>query len=645
MRAPRPPSPRPARRPLRPWGALLALGLWACAPVDGDDDVDAALAPSAPDAPHAFGATHPLLPWPSDQVLAPDATTATGSRVALSAELAPEGLSAEALAVADGFSRITPVLAHLDGGFDPTSLPNAADWSATLDPASPVQLIRLSDGAPVPLLVETDLTAEDPSRSPLILRAHRPLDFGARYAVLLTDGLRAADGGPVTPPEAFVRLRDGGAAEGPAEAFWRDRLPELLDAAEARGIAPDNLVLAWSFTVRSEADVTARAIALQDHAAAATLGAHTVEAPEIEDDRVLVRGTLTVPDYLGAEKRIRLDADGAPVVHGTRQAPFLITIPATVTEPRPAILFGHGFFSSIEEPTWGNLFDGLEQWEMSAVTTEFLGFSEASAVSTGLILAGNLTDLDTVIDQQLQSHANFTLVWRLVHDVLADSLTLPDSEVRPIDKDALPYMGISNGGTQGLVLMTTSPVLSRGALVVPGGGWSHMLQRAAQWRDLGLAITNRYDDPLDLQVVLAMLQATFDPADSLNYVQHLARDRLPGRAPDPELLLVEAVADSQVANLVTRWCAVETGAVGMEPLAEPVPFLETAAPVDGALAARVGYVQYDLGRGPYPPGNLAPEENGVHDDVRRTVSYRAQMGPFLETGEIRAVCDGVCDPE
>src|SRR5690606_341767 len=112
---------------------------------------------------------------------------------------------------------------------------------------------------------------------------------------------------------------------------------------------------------------------------------------------------------------------------------------------------------------------------------------------------------------------------------------------------------------------------------------------------------------------MAMLQQTFDLVDSLNYVDHLVDDRLPGRHPDPEILMVEALHDSQVANMVSRWVAGTAGVPLLVPAPDDVWGVET---VDAGTAdLRVAYEIYDLGKPPHPPGNVPPKENDVHDKV------------------------------
>jgi hypothetical protein len=39
------------------------------------------------------------------------------------------------------------------------------------------------------------------------------------------------------------------------------------------------------------------------------------------------------------------------------------------------------------------------------------------------------------------------------------------------------------------------------------------------------------------------------------------------------------------------------------------------------------------------------EDNGAHEEIRRTPSYVASMGAFLLDGVVGQDCDGPCDPD
>jgi len=587
-----------------------------------------------------------LYPFPSDFYLVDDATTATGRRISLPPEGMPTDLTAERFEHIDGFSRVGALLTFLDGGVDPASLPDLNDPSAAMDDDSAVWLIEEGSWERRPALVEMDASANGASDQALIIRPVDTLAADTGHVVLIRDHLLSADGAShPTPTEAFRALRDGIPTDCDEVESQRDDFERVLQAIDEQGLAPETVVAGWSFHTRSAEQLHAPLLGMQDIAATAAVDDWQIDSDQVEDDNRVIRGTFSAPDFLGADEWVALDEGGAPVVHGEREVPFQITIPDTIgDETRPVVAFGHGFFSSPEEPTWSSLNRGMHTWRMSAVTTEFIGFNEDDFSASLAILAGDLDSLWIIVSQQMQSHVHFTMLSRLVTEELATEI-VSDDGTAVLDGDLVHYMGISNGGTQGFVLMTASPVFTRGALVVPGGGWTHMLQRAAQWNDMGQILAIKYTDPLELQLMMSLLQLHFDSIDAANWVQHLVHDRLPGR-PDVQVTLHEAVGDCQVANFLTEWMA-RTAQI---PLITPSPYevwgLDTlsAEPPDGA-DSNSALIIYDEGYPPLPEGNIPPEENGAHGSVRELDVYVEQVGTFLETGTIVQVCDGACDPD
>jgi pimeloyl-ACP methyl ester carboxylesterase len=589
-----------------------------------------------------------MYPFPCDFYLEEDPSTATRRHIAFPAEALPAGLEPDTWERVDGFSRIPAILAALAGGVDPDSLPDPADPGAALDPDSTVMLVREDTWEPVPILAEMDRQTPVVAHQALILRPHLALEPNTRYVVLLRDGLERADGGAHHPTEAFRALRDGIATDSEAVEAQREDFELVNEAIAGLDLEPEEVVLGWSFQTRSREQLATPLLAMHDAMMAATLPTWTPTSDEVDGDSRLIEGQITVPDFLDEDNRIQLDGAGLPIQQGTREFPFLITLPETVEEPRPVVLFGHGFFSTREEPTWSSLNRALQQWEMTAVSTDFMGFDEPSWGVTASAVGGDLAALEGIVAQQIQSQAHFTALARLVSEQLAQDIVEDRGAgaFHPLDGEAVHYMGISNGGTQGAVLLATSPALSRGALVVGGGGWSHMLQRAVQWTTLGFILENAYDDPLELQLVMSIMQLTFDPVDAMSHADRLVHERYPDRPP-VEVTLHEAVGDCQVNNMVTHWVARSAGV----PLVVPSP-LEvwgldtiTAMPPDGADSSAALLI-YDEGYPPLPEGNIPPEEdNGAHDTIRDLPAYLEQVGTFLETGTIVQVCEGACDPD
>jgi hypothetical protein len=572
-----------------------------------------------------------MYPYPSDFYTVPD-DTRTGLRVQLPEEAMPEGLPISLWADHDGFSRIPAILARFDAELDPSTLPPASDPGASLaDDASIVLLEATGGWQRVPFLAELDQGAFSPLDQALIVRPHRALAAATRHVVLIRDGVRQADGSPLIPSDAFRALRDGIATDSDAVESMRGQFEDVNAAIAATGIDPASVVLGWRFTTRSEEQVTGPLLAIQAVMEAAEL-TWVVDSDVDEGNRRVVQGTFEAPNFLDDDTRIRL-AEGSPIQQGTRDVEFILSIPSSVDVPRPVVCYGHGFFSTKEEILRGSLAAGFERWRVSAAAIDFVGFSENEITETGIILAGNLHQTPTIMDRQVQNVATFTLLARLMEE-LADDYAELNGEVH--------YMGISNGGTQGATIMATSPRFQRGVLVVPGGGWTHMLQRAVQWTEFAAPIEARFPRSLDLQLVMSLLQPLFDPADSLNYAGRMLNDRFPG-VPPKAVTLHEAVGDAQVSNMVTHWLARTIGV----PLVVPSPLdihgLDTVEADAGPPSA---LLVYDENLPPPPEGNVPPaEDNGAHGSIRNLEAYKAQVGAFLEDGTVVQVCDGACDPD
>ena len=56
-------------------------------------------------------------------------------------------------------------------------------------------------------------------------------------------------------------------------------------------------------------------------------------------------------------------------------------------------------------------------------------------------------------------------------------------------------------------------------------------------------------------------------------------------------------------------------------------------------------VEFDFGKPQNPdPTMPPPKANDTHLDLRKLPAGQAQLWHFLETGEVKSVCDGACDP-
>lgn len=242
--------------------AFAVLALAAC----GSNDT--ALAIEAQCNP--LGAGHCMTPWPSSAFEVDDATTITGRRLAIPAGTLPattEGLATDPAGwnQADGFSPAAPMVMAWKGGVSPDGLPPPDNFDRSLAPASPTVILDMTTATRVPHFAEVDAQADDqPDSQALLLRPAARLIGGHRYAVAITTQVHARDGSALEVPPGFAALRDHKNTDHALLEAMRPRFAEVLTSLEAAGVAEDQLVIAWDFTVASDDFIHRDLIAARD---------------------------------------------------------------------------------------------------------------------------------------------------------------------------------------------------------------------------------------------------------------------------------------------------------------------------------------------------------------------------------------------
>jgi len=214
-----------------------------------------------------------------------------------------------------------------------------------------------------------------------------------------------------------------------------------------------------------------------------------------------------------------------------------------------------------------------------------------------------------------------------------------DPKIAPYtDGSQIYYYGISDGGIQGATFMGLSQDVTRGALNVPGSEWTLLIQRSTDFANLQQILDIEVADPLDQQLLLALLQPEWDYTDPISFAPHLIADPLPD-TPAKRILVQEAIHDAQVSNLATRVLARTMGLPGND-LEQPVyGITDMPAPLASA------YTQWDVMPTPVPPdaNAAAPTDNGAHGEIRKLVTLEAQLAAFLTpTGMVTQTCTGPC---
>ena len=292
--------------------ALTAMCLFTVGACGGSDDgfaIDADCNPLGfKDASSKRGSC--MVPWPSSAFEVADGSTATGRRLALTRRALPintDDIETDPTDwnLADGFSPAAPMVIAFPGGASVTGLPPITNLDLSLAADSATVIVDMTTGARVAHWAELDTPVEaKPDRQALFLRPGARLAGGHRYAVGITRRVRGKDGGDLPSPPGFVALRDGTPTDHALLEAMRPRFGDVLAALATAGFPADQLVVAWDFTVASDAFLHADMIAARDRAVGALAThpiAYAIETDTPEDQVVIkrkVKGTLDAPLFL-----------------------------------------------------------------------------------------------------------------------------------------------------------------------------------------------------------------------------------------------------------------------------------------------------------------------------------------------------------
>ena len=660
---------------------MLALALAGCGGDDGDDDStasddDDATAGDDDDAtgddddtvdpisvPHEEGCenTNPLycaFPFPSDRYLVEDVTTTTGYRLSYPPEALPDDIDADTFDFEpyerlDGFSTATQIMTLFEVPPDLTDAASYLDIERSLDPGSPTVILDLDTGERIAHWAELDARALSDEETVVYLRLAGGLEEGHTYGVAL-QGLVDLDGAPVEPSLAFGALRDGVPTDSSAIESRRDRFETLFAALQDAGVARDTLVAAWSFVTAS--GDTIRADMLHIRADALTrLGDDGIgcTVTSVEDgyggDGLTwrrIRGTYTVPWYLDSPDppgRFVRDVDGMPGHVQDTEIEFTIVIPQILADTAtagPLITFGHGLLGTGEGTiSMGSVRDIAQRGEVALLATDWDGMSSEDIPTVGLALA-DASNFTYVTERLQQGMVNQITMTRTFGGVCSDLEEFFHEDVNLLDTTEHYYTGVSQGGIYGGTLVTLSPDIDRGVLLVNGVVFPIMMERSIDYAPYLPLFEFAWPDRLDQALLLPLAQHLWDASEPAGYLAHL-RDGLPGIGPK-EVLSIAVVNDAQVPNLSTNQAMRMVDVPVVEGSAlEPWGFEVQAAPFTGSALVYV-----DMGDRDIPEGNVAPEhDDGGHSAVGGEDIAIEMIRSFLLDGEIIMPCDGICDPD
>lgn len=596
-----------------------------------------------------------FLPFPSSFYETADTSTQSGLKVVYPAGVLPVHqngtvLDRELFAREDGFSPATGILAYFGSRLDTSNLPSIHHPEDSLTENSLVQLFRYQDGERVPLFAEVDAQAGDSQEQALKIRPMKRLDTSTRYVCVIKKGLKDEAGNEIPVPEPFKSLRDGKKTKSEVVEGYRARAEENIKFLKDQGLKKSDLLLAWDFTTASEATITGPLVAMRDKALAdwnsSNLG-YTIDSAEDSPSGYIsrrIKGRFQVPWFLNTDEKIILGSDGKPVMAGLGEVTFTAHIPKSVAMAAvtaPVLIYGHGLFGTAEEEMWTDFQQGLaDNLQMVQVGTDWIGVSKPDVGMVAQAI-GNLNQVVLVTERIMQAHVNFVILAHLAKEKLTNDPVFRIAGQPKANPGEVYYLGISNGGVQGSTFMALSPDVLRGVVNVPGAVWSMMLERSFVFKSLIDLLKAQFPNPLDRQIVLALVQVFFDPIDPINFGPHAVNDPL-GTA-KKTILVQESFGDALVPNLATETLARTMGLPGLAPLVSPVyGITEENSPLSGS-----GFTIFNTNPTPLPGDTNVPmsQDNIAHEGCRRLVGAVEQMKEFFKPdGKIVQTCNGSCDP-
>ncbi len=552
-------------------------------------------------------------------------------------------------------------------------------------PDAPIAIVNTRTGERHPFWSELDENANtEEGRRALILRPAVNFDEGTRYAVAMR-GLKDAAGAVLEPTAAFAAVRDG-----EADA----RMTRVFDSLAAAGIDKADLYQAWDFTVASERNLTERALHIRDDAFAqlgdTDLADRKVQgsSPEFAVDEVTertdtytdsrgvertqrlrrVEGRVLVPNYLDRVQQLEAqvgpqqlpfdvpapgsrlldtDLDGLPDQNPalpTLRVPFLCDIPLDEGVSY-STMYGHGLLGTrdqLGDVKWPRRFG------FAGCAADWWGMATQDLPTVAAILA-DISNFPSLPDRAQQGFVNWMLIQRaMVHQrgFAEHPAFQQDGQSLLVTDEGQGtqafYDGNSQGGIMGSPLTALSPDISRSVLGVPGMNYSTLLNRSVDWEGAyGDVMYTTYQDPLERQLVFALIQMLWDRGEGNGYGAHLTDDPLPG-TPAHEVMLQVAWSDHQVANVAAEVMARTAGAPVMEGLSENRHWDNVKLEPFAAYPHRgSGLVYWDSGNAAPPNGNVPPTEGrDPHGDPRNEPAAGWQEAHFLLTGELVDVCGG-----
>ncbi len=551
----------------------------------------------------------------------------------------------------DGFSPGEEALAFFPR-LASTGLSDEDHIADTIVPSSKTILLDAETGELVPHFAEIDAATFKEDDRALMIRPVVRLKDAHRYIVAVR-GLVDVDGAPITPSPAFRALRDGKTTTSAKFEARRAAFEDVFAKLKSAGIERSSLLLAWDYTTASRDNTTRDLVAMRDDALA-FVGDQGPEytLTEVKADpnpelALRLRGMMKVPLYLDKPDPggvIVRGPDGKPKRNGTAEYPFVVLVPKSATPDAPAAILqnGHGLLGSRNEGIDGYFAKICNLHDYVGIAVDWVGMASADVDTVTAAATQDLNLFRHAVDRQHQGIINSLLAMRMMSGRMVGDPNLQVGGKPIIDPTKRYYRGDSQGGIFGTTYMALTTDVTRGLLGEPGMPYTLLLDRSADFSGFRFLLKGGFPNGLDLRLVEALLQITWDRTEPDGYAPYLAKDTLPN-TPAHRVLIHAAIGDHQVTPLGAHVIARTVGAKNLSPTNRTVFGVPS---VDGPFTDESVLVEYEFGLPPAPKANLPMKEGeDPHDTVRELPPSIEQSNEFFRTGVVKAYCSGPCDPQ
>ncbi|HVK67257.1 MAG TPA: hypothetical protein VM694_22385 [Polyangium sp.] len=574
----------------------------------------------------------------------------------------------------DGFSPGAAGYMRFDGPLDPESLPRTP--ALALDKNASVQLLDIDPASPehgTRRLVSLQFRAEEGVYYPTNTLAFMPtLGFPLRphtqYALVVTDGVRGAWGGPITKSAELAQVLGEQSTTSDAAASAKDTLAPAVAEIEKAGIERARIVHLAVFRTN---DPTEELFAARDHLRA------NVPAPTANPSAWIIGGTWDArteyigvygpsPNYQEGTVPYEKPSDGggfkyeggAPAVVDTFDLRFSLTVPNSAACPMPAdgfpiVLYAHGTGGDFRSYVYDGTARSLAEQCIASMGVDQIfhgrrpGAPKDGDTSRISLLFFNVNNVLAARTNSRQAALDEVQRARLFTESKMEvpaSISVTGNPIR-FDGSRLTYFGHSQGGLNGPLFLAADDQARGGVLSGSSAVMAITLLEktspspsiAQLVKTVFLSLRAEEEGELDLfHPALSLAQMLVDATDPLHYARHVALSPREGMAPK-SIYMTEGVNSDGTGDSYSPTRGIEMHAIAMglplvEPSQWPIPELAWGGP--GTVEIPEMGLSGNLADG-QATGVLAqwavPENSDGHFVVFRVAEARSQSSKFLRS--------------